>query len=379
MQIADGHERERDRSRDSRGDTDHNPEPEPRRLSGHEPSLGDDGSGAEQREQQAHRVVRLPAGDEDDHEQGEVGEPERAIRSRLGAAQEPPEPGDPERCEERADQQQLQRQQQHPVADRVLVADLVGELELRPAVVRLPEEVRHPEEERERGACPQPRLRARPKRRSRRQPQARAPSEDQHEILVLEPEADDEADEQPLPLVAAAEDAGHEQHHRHPDENVERRRREQMADRHRRARGGSRERGDCLARATRTELAGDERDEDDHDRDRDCRDDAQSARVVTERRFRQPAEQRRQRRLIVVPPGRMLRGDAEVQLVPVVAVAVRGRHEQRELGRRDGKNERPGDGGTAAIHYAWRLFPRAPTSRAQPLSSRAVATAWASM
>ena len=341
--------------------------------------LGDDGSGAEQREQQAHRVIRLPAGDEDDHEHGEVGETERTIRSRLGAAQEPPEPGEPEGCEERTDQQQLQGQQHHPVADRVLVADLVGELELRPAVVSLPEEVRHPEEERKRGAGPQPGAAREAEAAVEQAAAGKRAEQEQHEILVLEPEADDQADEQPLALVPAAEDAGHEQHHRDPDENIERRRREQMADRHRRTRGGSRERGHCLACAARTELAGDERDEHDHDRDRDGRHHAQTAWVFAEYRFRQPAEQRRQRRLIVVPPGRMPRGDAEVQLVAVVAVAVRGRDEQRELGRSDGKNERPRDGGAAAIHHACRLFPTTPTGRAQPLSSRAVATACASM
>ena len=246
-------------------------------------------------------------------------------------------------------------------------------------MVRLPEKVWHPEEDRERSARPQPTAARQAEAAVEETAAGEGAEQEQLEVLVLEPDADDEADEQPLPLVAAAEDAGHEQHHRDPDENVERRRREQMTDGHRRARGSSRERGDCLACATRTELASNERNEDDHDRDRDRRDDAQSAWVFTECRFRQPAQQRRQRRLIVVPPGRMLGGDAEVQLVPVVAVAVRGRHEQRELGRRDGKNERPGDGGTAAIHYGRRLFPAAPRSRAQPLSSRAVATACASM
>ena len=221
-------------------------------------------------------------------------------------------------------------------------------------MVRLPEEVRHPEENRERGACPQPTAARQAEAAVEEAAAGKGAEQEQHEILVLEPEAGDEADEQPLPLVAAAEDAGHEQHHRDPDENVERRRREQMADCHRRARGSSRERGDRLAGATRTELAGDERDEDDDDRDRDGRYHAQSAGVFAEGRFRQPAQQRRQRRLIVVPPGRMLRGDAEVELVAVVAVAVRGRDEQRELGRRDGKNERPGDGGTAAIHW-WTI------------------------
>ena len=148
-----------------------------------------------------------------------------------------------------------------------------------------------------------------------------------------------------------------------------------MADRHRHARGGGRECCDCLTCATRTELTGDERDEDDHDRDRDCRDHAQSARVCTEGKLGEAAKQRRQRRLIVIPPGRVLRSDTKVQLVAVVAVAVRGRDEQRELRRRDGQHKRPGDRGPATIHEEGRLFP----ARAQPLSNRAAATACASV
>ena len=98
-------------------------------------------------------------------------------------------------------------------------------------------------------------------------------------MLVLEPDADDEADEQPLSLVPAAEDPRHEVDDRHPDEHVERRRREEMADRHRRAGRRSRERGHRLARTSRAELPCDQRDEHDDERDRDGGDNAQPARV----------------------------------------------------------------------------------------------------
>ena len=84
---------------------------------------------------------------------------------------------------------------------------------------------------------------------------------------------------------------------------------------------------------------------------------AQTARVFAEYRFGQPAEQRRQRRLIVVPPGRVPRGDAEVELVAVVAVAVRGRDEQRSSAAATGRTRDHATGGRRRSTV--RLFPRA--------------------
>ena len=80
--------------------------------------------------------------------------------------------------------------------------------------------------------------------------------------------------------------------------------------------------------------------------------DPQSARVRAEHPLREAAEQRGQGRLIVVSPGGMARGDAEVQLVPVIAVTVRRRNEQQELGGCDRQYERPGDSIPPTTH-AW--------------------------
>ena len=142
MEVGDGHEWERDGGGNSGGDTYHDPESEPRRLSRSQSFFGDDRSGAEQREQQSHRVIRFATGDEHRREQGQVGEPEWSKRSGRRAAQKPPESRDPERREERADQQQLQGKQLGSVAGWILGADLAGELQLWPPVPCLPEEVR---------------------------------------------------------------------------------------------------------------------------------------------------------------------------------------------------------------------------------------------
>ena len=80
-------------------------------------------------------------------------------------------------------------------------------------------------------------------------------------MLVLEPDADDQADEQPLSLVPAAQDPGHDVHQRHPDQHVEGRRREQVPDRHRRPRRGRCQRRHRLSRRSRAELSSDQGDE----------------------------------------------------------------------------------------------------------------------
>ena len=380
VQIADGHERERDRSRDSGRDTDHDPEPEA-------------ASSSRRRAVARRRRLRRRAARAAGPSCSTASPPATKTTTSMVRYARPS--GRYGRASVR------RRSHQSPASQRAARSGPISSSCRGRSPTRLPIgsslpissassscgqpwcacQRRFGTQRRSASAAPAQSQRAAREARGGGRAGSRRrgrPTQEQHEILVLEPEADDQADEQPLPLVPAAEDAGHEQHHRDPDENIERRRREQMADRHRCAGGCSRERGHGLTCAACTELPGDERDEHDDDRDRDGRHDAQTTGVFAEGRFRQPAEQGRQRRLIVVPPGRVPRGDAEVELVAVVAVAVRGRDEQRQLGRSDGKNERPRDGGPATIHYEWRLFPTTSTA-AQPLSSRAAATACASM
>ena len=162
-------------------------------------------------------------------------------------------------------------------------------------------------------------------------------------MLVLEADADDQPGEQPLALVSTAQDPGHDIHQRHPDEHVEGRRGEQVPQCHRRPRRGRCQRRHRLSCPSCAELSGNQGDEHHDDGHRHGRQHPQAARVRAERPLREAAEQRGQGRLVVVPPGGMARGDTEVQLVPVIAVAVRRRNQQQELGGCDRQYEHPGD------------------------------------
>src|SRR5829696_4637719 len=123
-----------------------------------------------------------------------------------------------------------------------------------------------------------------------------------------------------------------------------------MSYRHRGPGRSGRERSDRLSRTSGAELPRDRRDEHHDERDRDRRDDAQPARRLAEQRLREAPDQRRQRRLVVVPPGWVLRGDAEVQLVAVVTVAVRRGEEQQQFAGRDREDKRPRDGRPTMRH-----------------------------
>ena len=150
MEVGNGHEWERDRGA-TEAETPITTRVGATSSFRSQSFFGDNRSGAEQREQQSHRVIRFATGDEHDREQGQIGEPEWSKRSGRRAAQKPPEPRDPERREERADQQQLQRKQLGSVTGWILGADRAGELQLWPPVSCLPEEVGHPENEGQRG------------------------------------------------------------------------------------------------------------------------------------------------------------------------------------------------------------------------------------
>ena len=105
-------------------------------------------------------------------------------------------------------------------------------------------------------------------------------------MLVLEADAGDKADKQPLPIVSAGEDSHDEEHECHPDEKIERRRREKMPDRHRNPRGGSRERRHRLSRTTGAELSGDQGDQHHDEGDRDRGQHPQSAGILAEHPLR---------------------------------------------------------------------------------------------
>lgn len=65
-----------------------------------------------------------------------------------------------------------------------------------------------------------------------------------------------------------------------------------------------------------------------------CRDPNRNE-VVAEHRSRQPSEERRERRLVGVPPGEMVAKKPEIQLIAVIAVTRRGNEENRGQSRRN--------------------------------------------
>src|SRR5439155_24064308 len=120
------------------------------------PALDGHAARGELDEQEPGRVVRLRAEDETEREQHRVGVAERPERAYVVVSHEPAQPGDPDRRERQAERDQLERWELRAVADRVLVRDLAREVELRPAVLRLPDEVRQPDRNGERCTGPQP-------------------------------------------------------------------------------------------------------------------------------------------------------------------------------------------------------------------------------
>ena len=120
-----------------------------------------------------------------------------------------------------------------------------------------------------------------------------------------------------------------------------------------------------LAARAGAQLPCEKRDKDDDDRDDQRGDDPQSSRRLAEDRLADPAEERRQRPLIVVAGSRMAGRGAEVELVAVVAVAVRERELQEQLHRSDGEHEPRSE--RPAIRHRQRS--RAPSRRSTSSSS----------
>jgi hypothetical protein len=83
------------------------------------------------------------------------------------------------------------------------------------------------------------------------------------------------------------------------------------------------------------ELPGEQGRENDREHGADgCRDPNRNE-VVAEHRSRQPSEERRERRLVGVPPGEMVAKKPEIQLIAVIAVTRRGNEENRGQSRRN--------------------------------------------
>jgi hypothetical protein len=87
--------------------------------------------------------------------------------------------------------------------------------------------------------------------------------------------------------------------------------------------------------------------------------------VVAEHRSRHPSEERRERRLIGVPPGEVVAKKPEIQLIAVIAVARRGDEENRGQSRRNRADPPPGHrlelGATPSLRQYCRHSPHCNT------------------
>ena len=361
MHVLDRHERQRDQRRDRGRQGDRDPERELPTSPASQPAFGDHAAGAEQDEQQTHRVVRLRSRHERDREQHEVREAERTVRPSLGRRSSHQRPPSHSGARSGPIKQKLERQKLHAVPDRLLLARSwrrarVGasrgeparggsaatarrRVRLRPTArgcgpdpsgARGGNRTREPRRGEARGACSPVRCRrpgrraatvARPRRRGSGPPCTPASPRTGTSKVVVESRC---------PTAIAAADAA-----------------VASAATACPARPAPSSRAISATSTTTSAMA--------------TADTIRSPRgSAAEHPLREAAEQRRQGRLVVVPPGRMPGRNAEVQLVAVVAVPVRRRNEQQQLGGRDRKHERPGDS-------------RSPTTHGRPTVSRRLA------
>ena len=227
----------------------------------------------------------------------------------------------------RPGQHELQDDERDRVArTRVLLAQRPAHRQRRPAVVRLPEQVGHPQQDGDAGASQRYGLPSTLQRRSTTKPGEQRDDEEQDRVLGVERDADDEADEEPQALVAGAQDAQHEQHDQRPAEQVVDRRTGEVRDDQER-RDGEEERRERLGEAAAAQLAGRQAGEHHGRRESQRREQAEAEERVTEQASREPHERDAQRRLVHVAPRQVLgRGD-EIELVAVVAVTAGDEHE----------------------------------------------------
>src|SRR5581483_9840866 len=258
-----------------------------------------------------------------------------------------------------------------------------GEVDARPAVLGLPDQVGQEEREREGEAEPRPARPEQPPLAGGEQGRAEGEEDDGDRVLRLEADARDRAGDEPEPRPLAAEGEQDDVEERDPAERVEPDGVEEAAGAERV--GADRPgqcRGDLRGRAG-AELACDQRDQHGRAEHRGERRQAQRDERVAEEGVHEPADPGGQRREVDVAPGRPPRCGEEVELVPVPAVAA---EEGRDHGRLDGGGERaagerrrePGrgaraqqrrlgsDGGTTHPAAAPRPTPGSPGMRRRP-------------
>ncbi len=205
-----------------------------------------------------------------------------------------------------------------------------------PAVRRLPNKVRRGDRERdERGG---PRLPAREQAALGRRQKSRGERDEVERDRVFGEKGDarDHAGGQPparLVVLLGLDDAERD---REPGERLQPIRREQYAEDLQRAAAENREPREPAGVEAAAEQARRMRGERDRRRAGDRRDEPQAAQRV-ERFVRGPGDERRQRRLVGVAPGRMATADDEIELVAEIAVRAVDPEMQRE--RREPEDE----------------------------------------
>ena len=278
------------------------------------------------------RVVAPPAL----HEEEECHH-DRHDRERT-QARTPPEPDDPDHGDHRSGDAEEEQPLDHVVDARGVLCGLGvlarREVDARPSVLRLPDEVRQEDEERDAEGDPRPARREQPSRRGREQPDREGGQEHDDRVLRLEPDPGDEAEHRPQARLRPAEHPQRDVQERCPRELVEPGRVEDAgrAERDREQRPA--ERGSELRSPPAAELAHHQRDEDDHCDP--CRQTGQAQRDerVAGDGAHEPGDPGRERREVDVAERRPPRRGEEVELVAVPAVAA----DERELDR---SRERP--------------------------------------
>jgi len=216
-------------------------------------------------------------------------------------------------------------------------------------VAGLPGQVRRPQRERDRGAGQQPRGREQPPAAPVGHQGDRADAgELQHGGLVLETHPDGQADQRPQPHVSGAGQAREEQQRQRPEQQVVGCGAMEVPDRDDDARAGDAGRRQELRAAATAEFAGEHPADHRHRPDRQRRQQPQAEQGVAEGEAGDRRQRRGQRRLVDVPPGQVLGGHQEVELVAVVAVA--SGDGQLDRDQHSGDHHEPADG--------WRRQPR---------------------
>jgi hypothetical protein len=320
------HERHRAVDREQRG-------PDPAQVTLHR-----DHPRRERHRQDEDRVVRLRAGDEGeqhDHDEHHDEEPHPRV------SPESAEAGDPQHDQRWPEQHQQQHPHAHPDVTGVVLGQGPPHPQLRQVVGELVDHVGQPDHQRQRRAAPDVRRPQSPAGADQDQPEGDPGEEHEDQQLVVRREPGDRACGEPPARLVAQLGPQHQQRDRCPRRQVDGGGEEDVPEQQQGRGGGHPPGGPGLGLGAAPQLAGDQGGQDEAGDGGQGRRDPQQPGPAGVERGQAVCDQRRERRLVDVPPGGPEHG--EVELVAVVAVAVREDaqdHAQQHGGWRDAS---PGD------------------------------------